>query len=46
MKDNFQNQYEKLSYLMFCASGGNPYLAQEMVQERNLKRTKEEGLSL
>lgn len=46
MKKNFANEYERLSYLFFKASGGNPYLIQELVNERNQERAKEEGRSL
>ncbi len=31
----FFNEYEQIAYLMFKASGGNPYLVQEVVEERN-----------
>ncbi len=46
MKKNFANEYERLSYRFFVASQGNPYLVEEMVQERNIKRENERGRSL
>lgn len=46
MKKNFSNQYEKIAYLFFKASGGNPYLVEEVVNERTAERTKDEGRSL
>lgn len=30
--------YDELSFAFFRMSGGNPYLIQDLVQERNLRR--------
>ena len=37
----FQNIDEELNWEMFKLSGGNPYLVQEIVRERNAVREKE-----
>ena len=46
MKKDFSNEYQRTCYRFFMASGGNPYLIQELVNERNQERAKEEGRSL
>lgn len=32
--------FEELTFTMFRMSGGNPYIIQDLVQERNLAREK------
>ena len=39
----FQNIDEELTWAMFKLSGGNPYIVQELVRERNAVREKENG---
>ena len=38
MKKDFDDIYDRLSYEMFKMSNGNPYIAQDWVQERNKLR--------
>ena len=40
MKDNFRDIYEELTWCMFKTSGGNPYIIEDLVQERNKERFK------
>lgn len=46
MKKDFSNEYQRTCYRFFMASGGNPYLIQELANARNVERAKEEGRSL
>ncbi len=36
----FNDIFDELTYEMFKLSGGNPYIAQEWVKERNKEREK------
>lgn len=38
---NFENIDQELTWEMFKMSGGNPYIMQELVRERNVAREKE-----
>ncbi len=42
MEKDFNDIYDRLTYEMFKMSGGNPYIAQDLVKERNLLRQKQQ----
>lgn len=42
MEKDFNDIYDRLTYEMLKMSGGNPYIAQHFVQERNLVRQKQQ----
>ncbi|MBP3431893.1 MAG: hypothetical protein J6K39_03470 [Clostridia bacterium] len=41
MAKNFKDIFEEMTWEMFKLSGGNPYIVQDMVRERNAERQKQ-----
>lgn len=39
-QDNFSDIFEEMTWQMFKMSGGNPYLMQDIVKDRNEQREK------